>query len=54
MTGVSTEEYFKGKAVAPRPLNSALELEKIKATGFVPPLSSERLREYLGATVSQH
>ena len=54
VTGVSTEEYFKGKAVSPRPLNSALELDKIKATGFVPPLSSDRLREYMGATVPQH
>jgi dTDP-4-dehydrorhamnose reductase len=47
VTGVSTEEYFKGKAAAPRPLNSALELGKIKATGFTPRDAGEALRAYL-------
>jgi dTDP-4-dehydrorhamnose reductase/dTDP-4-dehydrorhamnose 3,5-epimerase len=49
VSGVSTEEYFKGKAAAPRPRNSVLDLDKIKATGFIPPQSSARLKEYLGA-----
>jgi dTDP-4-dehydrorhamnose 3,5-epimerase len=49
VTGVSTEEYFKGKAVSPRPLNSALTLDKIKATGFTVPSAAERLSDYLGS-----
>jgi dTDP-4-dehydrorhamnose 3,5-epimerase len=49
VTGVSTEEYFKGKAVSPRPLNSALKLDKIKATGFKVPSAAERLSDYLGS-----
>ncbi|MEA9985947.1 MULTISPECIES: sugar nucleotide-binding protein [Subtercola] len=49
VTGVSTEEYFAGKAAAPRPLNSALDLAKIKATGFVPPDADQALIAYLSA-----
>ncbi|WP_255768212.1 sugar nucleotide-binding protein [Pseudarthrobacter sulfonivorans] len=47
VTGVSTEEYFRGKAAAPRPLNSVLALDKIKATGFAPADASQRLVEYV-------
>ena len=47
VTGVSTEEYFKGKQAAPRPLNSTLNLNKIKATGFTPAPAKQRLTEYL-------
>ncbi|WP_449373495.1 sugar nucleotide-binding protein [Arthrobacter psychrolactophilus] len=47
VTGVSTEEYFKGKQAAPRPLNSTLNLNKIKATGFTPAPAKQRLSEYL-------
>ncbi|WP_309076183.1 bifunctional dTDP-4-dehydrorhamnose 3,5-epimerase family protein/NAD(P)-dependent oxidoreductase [Paenarthrobacter sp.] len=47
VTGVSTEEYFRGKAAAPRPLASTLNLTKIKSTGFVPAESSSRLAAYL-------
>lgn len=47
VTGVSTEEYFKGKQAAPRPLNSTLNLDKIKAAGFTPAPVAQRLREYL-------
>ena len=47
VTGVSTEEYFSGKAAAPRPLSSTLSLAKIKSTGFEPASSSNRLAEYL-------
>lgn len=47
VTGVSTAEYFNGKAAAPRPLNSGLDLNKIKSTGFTPPSSRSRLAAYL-------
>lgn len=47
VTGVSTEEYFKGKPAAPRPSNSVLDLSKIKRTGFAPARSSDRLADYL-------
>ncbi len=36
VTRVSTEEYARGKEVAPRPRHSTLELAKIEQTGFVP------------------
>jgi dTDP-4-dehydrorhamnose reductase/dTDP-4-dehydrorhamnose 3,5-epimerase len=48
VTGVSTADYFNGKAAAPRPLNSLLDLTRIKAVGFAPELAEKRLREYLG------
>jgi dTDP-4-dehydrorhamnose reductase/dTDP-4-dehydrorhamnose 3,5-epimerase len=51
VTGVSTAEYFGGKAAAPRPLNSVLALDKIKATGFAPVAAPQRLREYLGSSL---
>lgn len=35
---VSTEEYFAGKQAAPRPLHSALDLTRITAAGFQPPV----------------
>ncbi|WIY84276.1 bifunctional dTDP-4-dehydrorhamnose 3,5-epimerase family protein/NAD(P)-dependent oxidoreductase [Propionimicrobium sp. PCR01-08-3] len=44
---ISTEEYFAGKQVAARPLNSTMDLTKIEATGFVPATADQRLREYL-------
>ncbi|WP_028264823.1 sugar nucleotide-binding protein [Arthrobacter sp. MA-N2] len=47
VTGVSTEEYFSGKAAAPRPLRSTLDLGKIKDAGFVPASSADRLAAYL-------
>jgi len=35
VTGVSTQEYFKSKTgIAPRPLQSEMDLSKIKATGL--------------------
>ncbi|HUD10496.1 MAG TPA: NAD(P)-dependent oxidoreductase [Candidatus Saccharimonadales bacterium] len=37
VSNVTTIDYYKGKTgIAPRPLNSTLDLSKIKATGFVP------------------
>lgn len=48
VTPVSTEEYYAGQeGIAPRPLSSALDLAKIKATGFTPADSTERLEAYL-------
>jgi dTDP-4-dehydrorhamnose 3,5-epimerase len=49
VTGVSTGEYFKGKAAAPRPLNSLLDLAKIRSTGFTPPAASDRLIAYVNS-----
>ena len=45
--GISTAEYFAGKSVAPRPLNSALDLGKIAAAGFAPRTAAIALHEYL-------
>lgn len=48
VTGVTTEQYYEGKTgIAPRPLQSTLGLDKIKATGFVPRDWKVALREYL-------
>lgn len=49
-----TASYFAGqtaagKAIAPRPLNSVLDLSKLEATGFVPQDAMEALRAYLGS-----
>src|SRR3954469_15663667 len=46
---VSTAEYFADKpAAAPRPLNSVLDLAKIRSTGFAPREWRPALAEYLG------
>ena len=34
VSGVGTAEYFAGKAAAPRPLNSTLDLGRLEASGF--------------------
>lgn len=47
VSGVSTEQYFAGKSVAPRPLNSTLSLEKLESTGFTPRDASAALTSYL-------
>lgn len=48
VTGVTTEKYYAGKdGIAPRPLQSTLNLDKIKATGFTPRDWQQALREYL-------
>lgn len=48
VTPVSTEEYYAGKeGIAPRPLQSTLDLAKIKATGFAPREWKQALQEYL-------
>lgn len=47
VTGVTTAQYYAGKeGIAPRPLQSTLDLEKIKATGFTPRDWQEALDEY--------
>ena len=48
VTPVSTETYFAGRTeVSPRPLNSALRLAKIEATGFSPEDATTALERYL-------
>lgn len=48
VTPVSTKEYYAGKEdIAPRPLQSTLNLDKIKATGFTPREWKQALQEYL-------
>lgn len=48
ITGVTTDEYYAGKSgIAPRPLQSTLNLDKIKSTGFKPTDWEQSLREYL-------
>ncbi|MCL8026266.1 sugar nucleotide-binding protein [Nocardioides bruguierae] len=43
---VSTAEYGQGKNLAPRPVHSALSLEKIKATGYLPRNMDDALVAY--------
>lgn len=48
ITPVSTETYYADKeSIAPRPLQSTLNLDKIKATGFAPREWRQALRDYL-------
>ena len=48
VTPVSTADYYAGKTgIAPRPLQSTLNLDKIKATGFIPRGWKQALRDYL-------
>jgi dTDP-4-dehydrorhamnose 3,5-epimerase len=54
VTGVSTKEYFEGKDAAPRPLNSVLDLSKIRAAGFEAPPAGSRLTEYVNSITSGH
>lgn len=52
ITGVTTAEYYAGKeGIAPRPLNSTLDLSKIKSTGFTPRDWQEALDEYFSQIV---
>ncbi|MEW1979526.1 bifunctional dTDP-4-dehydrorhamnose 3,5-epimerase family protein/NAD(P)-dependent oxidoreductase [Citricoccus sp. NPDC079358] len=52
VTEVTTEQYFAGKSVARRPLNSVLDLSKLEASGFTPRDQWEALEEYLAASQS--
>ncbi len=48
VTPVTTAEYYQGKeGIAPRPLQSTLDLDKIKATGFAPRDWQQALDKYL-------
>ena len=48
VTGISTEQYYKGqKGIAPRPLQSELDLSKIKSTGFKPNNWQQELESYI-------
>jgi dTDP-4-dehydrorhamnose reductase/dTDP-4-dehydrorhamnose 3,5-epimerase len=51
VTGVSTADYFKDKAAAPRPLNSTLNLAKLKSVGFESAPSEARLQSYVKSTM---
>jgi dTDP-4-dehydrorhamnose 3,5-epimerase len=54
VTGISTEEYYRGKeGTAPRPLQSSLNLDKIKATGFKPADWRQSLKDYLNKEESE-
>lgn len=54
VTGVTTAEYFAGKeGIAPRPLQSEMNLSKIKSTGFTPRDWREALDEYLAQLASE-
>jgi dTDP-4-dehydrorhamnose 3,5-epimerase len=45
---ISTAEYFAGKEnIAPRPVNSDLNLDKLRATGFVSEDWQEELKKYI-------
>lgn len=47
VTGVSTVKYYSGKEnIAPRPLQSTMNLDKIKATGFTPRQWRDDLEQY--------
>jgi dTDP-4-dehydrorhamnose reductase len=48
VTGVTTKEYFKSKeGIAPRPLQSEMDLSKIKATGLAIKDWKEDLADYI-------
>lgn len=48
VTGTTTANYFKDKPeAAPRPLQSALDLTKLEATGFMPRDWREDLKDYI-------
>jgi dTDP-4-dehydrorhamnose reductase len=48
VTGTTTAEYYAGKTgIAPRPLQRTLNLEKLKAAGFVPRNWKDALIDYL-------
>jgi dTDP-4-dehydrorhamnose 3,5-epimerase/reductase len=50
VTPVTTTDYYAGKeGIAPRPLQSAMSLAKLEATGFAPRDQFEMLEEYVQA-----
>lgn len=53
VTPVSTQEYYAGRTMSPRPVHSTLDLSRLEAAGFTPPPASTRLREYLDQWLSE-
>lgn len=54
VTDTTTAEYFAGKEnIAPRPLKSTLNLDKIRSTGFEPKDWKENLKEYIDKELSK-
>jgi dTDP-4-dehydrorhamnose 3,5-epimerase len=51
VSATSTEEYFAGKDLAPRPLRSVMDLSKIRATGFEPEDARTALERYVATSV---
>ncbi|MEA5053989.1 MAG: bifunctional dTDP-4-dehydrorhamnose 3,5-epimerase family protein/NAD(P)-dependent oxidoreductase [Propionicimonas sp.] len=51
ITPTTTDAYAAGKLVSPRPVHSALKLDKLLATGFTPLPAADRLAAYL-ATIT--
>ncbi|WP_091469338.1 sugar nucleotide-binding protein [Paenarthrobacter nitroguajacolicus] len=47
VSGITTSEYFHGKEAAPRPLNSTLDLSKIRRTGFPTTSASTLLPQHI-------
>lgn len=47
VTRTTTAEYAAGKALAPRPVHSVLDLAKLESTGFTPEPALDALRRYL-------
>lgn len=54
VTDTTTAEYYAGKeGIAPRPLHSALNLDKITATGFTPTDWRTDLHQYIAKELAQ-
>lgn len=54
VTDTSTADYFAGKEhIAPRPLQSMLDLTRIESTGFFPIDWEESLKEYIRTELTQ-
>jgi dTDP-4-dehydrorhamnose 3,5-epimerase len=49
VTPITSAEYAAGKDLAPRPLQSAMALDKIRATGFEPEDAMSALKRYLAS-----
>jgi dTDP-4-dehydrorhamnose 3,5-epimerase len=48
VTDTTTKEYYAGQEnIAPRPLNSVLDLSKLEGTGFSSPGWEEELKDYI-------
>lgn len=55
VTDTTTEAYFAGKeGIAPRPLQSTLDLSKLQATGFTPIDWHDDLQKYIAAELQRN